>query len=134
MRLRFLRFKQRQSRKKSLELFYRIHVCCVYNLQEEPGLPHNSTSLRVSSLLHVATIAHDLLWEAFRKFSDTIRICPFTARFLCLHRCIKPWIIEHVGNGLETRAPLRRYCTFVGEVFDLMRVMCGPIRPCFGYS
>ena len=92
MRLRSLRFKQRQSRKKALELFHRIHACCVYIQPSRrtsiSSLPHNSTSLRVSSSLHVASIA--LLWEAFTKFSDTIRINPFTARFLCLHLFIKP--------------------------------------------
>ena len=48
----------------------------------------NTTSLKVSSSLHVAAIA--LLWEAFTNVSDKIRISPFTARFLCLHRFIKP--------------------------------------------
>ena len=46
---------------------------------------------------------------------------------------IKPWIIERIGKGLKTHALLRRYCAFVGEVFDLMRVMCGPVWPCFAF-
>ena len=40
-----------------------------------------------------------------------------------------------LGKGIgNARAAAYRYCTFVGEVFDLMRVTCGPLRPCFGYS
>ena len=46
---------------------------------------------------------------------------------------IKPWIIKRIGKGLKTRVLLRRYCTFVGEVFDLMRVMCGPVWLYFAF-
>ena len=43
----------------------------------------NTTNLRVSSSLHVASIA--FVWEAFTNVTDTIRISPVTARFLRLH-------------------------------------------------
>ena len=48
----------------------------------------NTTSLRVSSSLHMAAIA--LSWEAFTNVSYTIRISPFTACFLLIHCFIKP--------------------------------------------
>ena len=43
--------------------------------------------------------------------------------------------VDNRAQGMDwKRAPLHRYCTFAGEVFDLMQVTCGPIRPCFGHS
>ena len=77
MQLRFLPFKQRQSRKKTLLLFS-LSVSLVFRFSK---CVDNTTSFKVSSSFHVAAIA--LLWEAFTNVSNKIRISPFTARFLC---------------------------------------------------
>ena len=72
-----------------LELFYPIHLHVQHSRRTWiSSLPHNSTSLSISSSLHIAATA--LLWEAFTQMSLTRSESACLQFAFCLHRFIKP--------------------------------------------